>query len=503
MYQLGIGDERLRQQIRELTVRIEQPAAAGIEPIRRQRHELSLRLGTIVFEDALKDSDHLSPELTCLRDAKMALQVHEVLLESAKVRCCFLNQNERCRFAIGSICLALLPIAGILFATLARPDESRHGANYSLTKPDAEDQPTRKPVREVFGSDAVVSATPNDESPPDHDIGTPAAIANFLTRPNSDKYLDRGFKNFRFGQTAATVEILAARDPISSFEGRQKFHYDDGHLIGYERSYERHSEDYIESLRELFGIAPKDNITEAMSTNSGFIPDMHGNNVRMASREESVLVRYYFPSSIAYVLPVWRASAQANIASASHHDRVLLNVFDRQWVNAYLARHVVDCRKLLGGIEQIVQEAQSTDLELTDLPPLPEANSIHTPPRGAAKLEQLRFMNSKQVAFVTIERVHNEQFKSTTGAVSIEIRPHLAPGVSNLLADFTFLLMEIDRCNSLAAQEQYPPRDGTIEISKGPNTHQKSYTWKTTTGWKVTVDPGDRVRLTLGAERNL
>jgi hypothetical protein len=63
--------------------------------------------------------------------------------------------------------------------------------------------------------------------------------------------------------------------------------------------------------------------------------------------------------------------------------------------------------------------------------------------------------------------------------------------------------MEADRCNSIVAQEIFPPRGTAIGTERMRDSHRMTYSWQTASGWKISVAPGGHIYLANIPEKQL
>ena len=88
-------------------------------------------------------------------------------------------------------------------------------------------------------------------------------IASFVLKENLRLYQTRGFKDLRFGMSEAEVSRMPNGDTAELPDGRQLFFFVSGRSIGYKREYDGDNQTYVSKIRELFGPADKENISEA------------------------------------------------------------------------------------------------------------------------------------------------------------------------------------------------------------------------------------------------
>lgn len=340
------------------------------------------------------------------------------------------------------------------------------------------------------------------DEPPEGSIAD-VRIVELVTRATSDHYQESGFKDFEFGMSEAQVRSVAERNPVSIDEGRQRFFMEEGRLIGYERLYLQDNADYVAKLRELFGGAFSENLTEADGIQQGATVDRLGNSVAAAARNRSFLARYYFPNSVAYVQASWGASAQGNVNSVSHQEHVLLNIFDRRWMGAALVQHVAECREALERVRQIVANEAAGILRLNDVHALPGTVVSYTAPENDARLETLKLLGARNEPFVIVERALKDLYERPRNSVSIGVHLSAKTGSVYPLAKYTYLGIEMDRCNSIVGQDIFPARGTTIRTERARDSHRPSYVWQTSSGWKITVAPGGHIYLTNIPEKGL
>lgn len=328
-------------------------------------------------------------------------------------------------------------------------------------------------------------------------------VVELVTRATSDHYQEFGFKDFQFEMSEAQVHAVAEQNPVPISEGRQRFFIEEGRLIGYERLYHRDNAGYLAKLRELLGGALPENLTEADGIQQGATVDRLGNSVATAARNRSILARYYFPNSVAYVQASWGASAQGNVNSVSRQEQVLLNIFDRQWVDAGLGKQIAECREALEGVSQIMAKETAGILQLSDVLAFSGAVVSYKAPEADAALETLKLLGARNEPFIVVERALKDLYGRPRNSVSIGVHLPAKPNSVNHVAKYSYLAIEMDRCNSIVAQDLFPPRGATVETERARNSHRPSYTWQTASGWKITIAPGGHIFLTNIPEKRL
>ena len=359
----------------------------------------------------------------------------------------------------------------------------------------------------VIGCDSR-AATPNEESGKKGVSGerhqADNKVVRLVTGPTSNKYLERGFKVFRFGDSTAKVKSLAAENKVPLADGLQNFFIEDGNLIGYLRAYRGDNAGYLDRFRAIFGGATKENMSETLTTRTGSTEYYTGTRVPTAHRHETLLVRYYFPNSIAFLQFNWRAGSKGN--SVTRSEDMTFVIYDRRWVDARLLEHVSNCRNVLQWASVLMVDENKQQLELSDahdFPTFPGTTREYVSPADDAANETLKMLGKDGEALIVVERALKNLQDRPRDSLSIGVHVRAMPDASNPVYDHTSLSLEVDRCNSLVAQQLFRPKGTTIEILKRRDSHQKSYTWRTTDGWKVDVSPESHIYLTNVPEKAL
>jgi len=352
--------------------------------------------------------------------------------------------------------------------------------------------PSAAPLRSPLAPPAVVGRPPITDG-----------VVGTVTQATSDHYLESGFKEFQFGMSRAEVQTAAERNKIPPGEGGQSFYFEEGGLIGYERLYHRDNAGYLAKFRDLFGGALSGNLTEAVGGYQGSTSDFRGNSVATAARNESLLGRYYFPHTLAYLQATWGASAQGNVNSVFRQEHLALNVFDRRWADAGLERHVSECQDVLERIQQITAEENAGALKLSAVSAFLGAARKYEAPQADAAIETVKLLNAQNEPFVVVERALKDLYERPRGSLTISVHLPARPGPVNPLFKYAYLAMETDRCNSIVAQDVFPPRGTTIQTERTHDSHRTGYSWQTASGWTITVAPGGHFYLANIPEKQL
>jgi len=534
MHDAGLGNDALRQQVSELDHSIQQ-AKADKQPIRqtaRSRRALLVQLADSVPESSAgavaSEVEKLQLLQSRLAELEKTGRQHQ---ESPSP-----GHNDWTRIGLGYGAIILFAAlgfgwwlsgpshdtvtenneSGVQFADAG--DASSTNSSPDSDRLDRQDVPlVDKPVAErknsakgtsdhaVPGPPRALTALDEDDDLPDTGIFGMAddAIVALVTKPTSYEYLEAGFKEFRFGLSSATIQSLADENKVALREGRQNFFIEDGKLIGYERLYQDDNEGYLRQFREIFGGAMKDDTSESLATRRGSAYDMQRGPVSSVDRIETLLIRYYFPDSIAYLQATWRASAQANINSVFRREHLLFDIFDHSWVDARLSEHISDCRDCLEWVRQLVADENTGLLTLSDVLDYAGAKHVYEAPDDDASVETLKLLDEEGEVFIVVERALKDLDDCPKDSVSFGVHLGAMPAKTNPVYKYKFLAIEVDRCNSLVAQGVFPPRGTTIETLKQRDSHQKSFIWRTSDGWKVTVSPGSHIYLMNIPEKGL
>ena len=190
--------------------------------------------------------------------------------------------------------------------------------------------------------------------------------------------------------------------------------------------------------------------------------------------------------------------------SVRQREEVLFNIFQRSWVDAHLAENVAEKRRVLEWVRELVAKANRGMLKLKDLPVYSGSTRKYSAPSDHAYVETAELLGNDDKQFLAVDRAIKETGERPKDTIAIGVHFTGSPSPSeNPIHAYRFLAAEIDRCNSLVAQEIFPPSGTTIKTIKPSDSHQLTYTWRTDDGWKVTVSPGGDFSFTNIPEKGL
>lgn len=324
-------------------------------------------------------------------------------------------------------------------------------------------------------------------------------IVALVLRTTSSKYREAGFKGLRFGVAEARAQAVASDWDIAPMD-RQNLFIEEDRLVGYERIYHADNDGYIASFRDLFGKAPKDDITQALATQQGMTMGLNSSDVAVVDREETMMVRYCFPRSVAYLIACWRIQARSDFGSPSHREYLTLNIFDRTWVESLLVDHVAETRRGLQCVKSITTTVDAGNFRMAELPTLRGTEVDYSAP--AQGIEATNLLADGKIA-LAVELAREDLFDRPKGSVAIGLHPGALIGANSPLHRYKCLAVEVDKCNSLVAQTLLPPRGETIQVKKAPDSLQKSYSWRTSDGWNVRVEAGCHIYVSNIPDRGL
>jgi len=317
------------------------------------------------------------------------------------------------------------------------------------------------------------------------------AIVDLVIPVTSSTYLEAGFKEYHFGDNAETVNETAARNPVRSSEGRQRCVLDNGRLVVYSRTYLGDNKHYMDKLRELFGGALEENLTQAEGVGARGLGGQH----------ESLIARYYFPKSIVHVIASWSAKAD-RFGGVTRSEEVTVVAFDRFWIESRLCKHVTRFREVVEWARNFVVEVNSEVLKMDGLPPFPGATPKHKQRSSISQFEDAQLLGANNKPFVAVSRALEDLRDQPAGTISLAINFMVIPGgVTDVLYEYS--ATEVNRCNALVTQAIFPPRSSSIDTAKSSDSHHKSYSWRTSDGWKITVAPACMLYLNNVPEKDL
>ena len=334
------------------------------------------------------------------------------------------------------------------------------------------------------------------------------AIVRAVLKVTSEVYLERGFKEFRFGDSETHVGEIVARDKVQHIgDGRQVLFYDaDDRLVGYERLYLGDTDQYVSKLRELLGGAPAEDISKAT----------WAQGMRQDVLSVGVLARYSFPHTIASVEVVSNAHPDR-----SNSDGVTLTIFDRGWLEEHLARDVAEKRQVLMWVRENVAQAKPATLYANGMPVYPRTKLVRKSEEYTEAVMLIAERPSPEVGAFSVAGVsgpvedvflavvtqkkelpHRQPVGTSTIAVHCSCLPAWK---KNLVREYDRHQLEIASCDSAVCQQVFPPATDKIQVFTGTKSYFKTFSWRTADGWKVVVghDPTSDFYLNNAPEKGL
>jgi hypothetical protein len=223
------------------------------------------------------------------------------------------------------------------------------------------------------------------------------------------------------------------------------------------------------------------------------------------------------------VLGASQVSAQGTWSQK--REEVLLNIFDREWVERRLGEDLAEKRRVLTWVRNVLSMADEGNLDLKRLPVYPGtelkfydratlevANLVRPEPAVSPATPRSRRPAKSSNVFLVVERakkdisVYLESGRTIRPAGTIAIGVHfsaLPNRPENPIRRYVFLNGEISKCDSAVAQELFPPTSDTVSTTKAPNSHIKTYTWGIANRWRITVFPDSHFGLDNYSEKQL